>query len=131
MLDWELSRLGPPLVDFAYHCMSRPVTPDEFRGLGGYDLEKLGIPSEAEHVAAYCRRVGRSAIEHWDDYLVFNMFRMTAILQGILARYGRGSAAGSDAEETGRPCSSHGRSRLARGRGDGVIAMSNPESTSS
>lgn len=102
VLDWELSTLGHPLADFAYHCMSWRVTPDEFRGLQGHDLEALGIPGEAAHVAAYCRRTGRSAIAHWDYYLAFNMFRMAAILQGILARSRQGSAASADAERTGR-----------------------------
>jgi len=36
------------------------------RGLAGLDLGSLGIPSEAEYVAAYCRRTGRERIDHWD-----------------------------------------------------------------
>ena len=31
VLDWELSTLGHPLADFAYHCMTWRVTPDEFQ----------------------------------------------------------------------------------------------------
>src|SRR5204863_1660406 len=85
VLDWELSTLGHPLADFAYHAMTWRVTADEFRGIKGADLGALGIPDEAAYVAAYCKRTGRSAIEDWDYYLAFNMFRMAAILQGILA----------------------------------------------
>ena len=102
VLDWELSTLGHPLVDFAYHGMTWRVTPEEFRGLKGHDLAALGIPDEDAYVAAYCRRSGRAALPHWDYYLAFNMFRMAAILQGILARSRQGSAAGADAEQTGR-----------------------------
>ncbi len=102
VLDWELSTLGHPLVDLAYHVMAWRVTPTEFRGLKGHDLTTLGIPLEPDYLAAYCRRTGRTALPHWDYYLSFNMFRMAAILQGILARALQGSAASADAERTGR-----------------------------
>lgn len=102
VLDWELSTLGHPLADFAYHCMAWRVTPGEFRGLKGHDLQALGIPDEQAYVQAYCSRTGRSALPHWDYHLVFNMFRMAAILQGILARALKGNAASSDAMCTGR-----------------------------
>ncbi|HKT74943.1 MAG TPA: phosphotransferase [Steroidobacteraceae bacterium] len=101
VLDWELSTLGHPLADFAYHLMSWRLTPGEFRGLMGQDLRALGIPSEAETLAAYCRRTGREAIEHYDFYLVYNMFRLAAILQGIKARALAGNASSADALETG------------------------------
>ncbi|RZS58519.1 phosphotransferase family protein [Sphaerotilus mobilis] len=105
VLDWELSTLGHPLVDFAYHVMTWRVTPEEFRGLKGHDLAALGIPDEDAYVAAYVRRTGRDAaagLPHFGYYLAFNMFRMAAILQGILARSLQGSAASADAERTGR-----------------------------
>lgn len=102
VLDWELSTVGHPLVDLAYHVMAWRVTPTEFRGLKGHDLAALGIPLEPDYLAAYCRRTGRTALPHWDYYLAFNMFRMAAILQGILARALQGSAASADAERTGR-----------------------------
>ncbi len=75
VLDWELSTLGHPLSDFAYQVMAWRLAPQEFRGLKGGDFAALGIPTEAEYVAAYCRRTGRDAIPHWDIYLIFNMFR--------------------------------------------------------
>jgi aminoglycoside phosphotransferase (APT) family kinase protein len=102
VLDWELSTLGHPLADFAYHVMTWRVTPDEFRGIKGADLAQLGIPDEASYVRDYCRRTGRAAIEDWDYYLAFNMFRMAAILQGILARAIQGNAASSEALATGQ-----------------------------
>lgn len=102
VLDWELSTLGHPLVDFAYHAMIWRVTPGEFRGLLGHDLARLGIPGEAAYLQAYERRTGRQAAADWDYYLAFNMFRMAAILQGIYSRALQGQAAAADALETGR-----------------------------
>ena len=102
VLDWELSTLGHPLADFAYHCMTWRVSPEEFRGLKGHPLDELGIPAEDAYVRAYCERTGRTTLPDWDYYLAFNMFRMAAILQGILARAQQGSATSAQAEETGR-----------------------------
>ena len=62
VLDWELSTIGDPLADFAYHVMTWRVTPELFRGLAGIDFAASGIPDEAAYVAAYCRRTGRDEI---------------------------------------------------------------------
>jgi aminoglycoside phosphotransferase (APT) family kinase protein len=104
VLDWELSTLGHPLADFAYHCMVWRIPPGTFRGLGGHDLAALGIPSEQEYVAAYCRRTGRAGIEprDWEYYMVYNMFRIAAIVQGVMARALQGNASSAQALETGR-----------------------------
>src|SRR5215472_3467494 len=58
VLDWELSTIGDPLADFAYHAMAWRVTPELFRGLAGIDLTRLGIPTEHDYVAAYCQQTG-------------------------------------------------------------------------
>ncbi|MCC6611557.1 MAG: phosphotransferase [Burkholderiales bacterium] len=102
VLDWELSTLGHPLADFSYHCMSWHIPPERFRGIGGLDLGALGIPSEPDYVALYCRRTGRSSIEHWDFYLAYNMFRLAAILQGIMKRALEGTAASQRALDAGK-----------------------------
>jgi aminoglycoside phosphotransferase (APT) family kinase protein len=104
VLDWELSTLGSPLADFAYQCMVWRLEPGLFRGLVGHDLAALGIPTESEHVAAYGRRTGRAAVpsHDWEYYMVFNMFRLAAIMQGIMARAIAGNAASSEAVEMGR-----------------------------
>lgn len=101
VLDWELSTLGHPLADFAYHCMTWRMSA---RGLAGAPLKELGIPTEEEYVAAYCRRTGRSEISKvdWEYYMVFNMFRLVGILQGITKRALLGNAASADAVETGK-----------------------------
>jgi aminoglycoside phosphotransferase (APT) family kinase protein len=102
ILDWELSTLGHPLADFAYHCMSWHIPPAQFRGIAGLDLAALGIPDEASYIAAYCRRTGRERIDHWDFYLAYNMFRLAAILQGIMKRALDGTAASAEALDAGR-----------------------------
>ena len=102
VLDWELSTLGHPLADFAYHCMYWRLMPGEFRGIAGLDHKTLGIPTEAEYVEAYCRRTGRSGIQNWDFYMAYNMFRLAAILQGIMGRVLDGTASSAHAIEQGK-----------------------------
>lgn len=99
VLDWELSTLGHPLADFAYHAMMYQMPPDIVAGLGGIDVSVLNIPSEADYVAAYCARTGRSGIPNWDFYIAFNYFRMAAIFHGIKGRVIRGTAANAHARE--------------------------------
>jgi aminoglycoside phosphotransferase (APT) family kinase protein len=101
VLDWELSTLGHPLSDFAYQVMAWRLSPQEFRGIKGADLAALGIPSESDYVAAYCRRTGRNEIPHFEFYLIFNMFRIAAILHGVLSRAMQGNAASADAVAMG------------------------------
>jgi aminoglycoside phosphotransferase (APT) family kinase protein len=103
VLDWELSTLGDPLADFAYHCMSWHIPPGQFRGIAGLNLEELGIPSEKEYVARYCERTGRKSIDpsHWDFYIAYNLFRIAAILQGIMKRVVDGTAASVHARDAG------------------------------
>src|SRR5438477_1805685 len=102
VIDRELSTIRDPLADFAYHVLTWRVTPELFRGLAGVDVAALGIPGEADYVAAYCRRTGREAIAGWDVYLVYSLFRIAAILQGIAKRAIDGTAAGADAVEQGK-----------------------------
>lgn len=99
VLDWELSTLGHPLADFAYHAMMYHMPPHIVAGLVGADLDALNIPTEAEYVAAYCRRTGRETIPSWDFYMAFNFFRLAAIFHGIKGRYLRGTAASAHAKD--------------------------------
>ena len=99
VLDWELSTLGHPLADFSYHLMMYRMPPGLTAGLAGIDLERLNIPSEAEYVAAYCERTGRSGIPGLDFYIAFNMFRLAAILHGIRGRVARGTASSAHADK--------------------------------
>ncbi len=99
VLDWELSTLGHPLADFAYHAMMYRMPPDIVPGLGGADLAALGIPDEAAYVAAYCARTGRDGLPDYPFYLAFNLFRLAAIFHGIKGRVLRGTAANAQARE--------------------------------
>jgi aminoglycoside phosphotransferase (APT) family kinase protein len=104
VLDWELSTLGHPLADFAYHAMSWHIPPGQFRGIAGLDFGALGIPTEREYVDMYCARTGRGRIDAstWDYYVAYNLFRLAAILQGIAKRVLDGTAASTHAAEAGQ-----------------------------
>jgi len=102
VIDWELSTIGDPLADFAYHAMAWRVSPELFRGLAGADLAALGIPTEDEYVVAYCARTGRGQVADWEFYMVYSLFRMAAIMQGIAKRAIDGTAASHEADELGR-----------------------------
>ena len=99
VLDWELSTLGHPLADFANHAIMYHMPRHIVAGLAGTDPEPLGIPSEADYVAAYCARTGRDGIANYDFYIAFNFFRMAAIFHGIRGRYLRGNASSAQAAE--------------------------------
>lgn len=102
VLDWELSTLGDPLADFSYHCMSWHIPATLWRGIAGLNLAQLGIPEEPDYVRNYVLATGRQhALEHWDFYMAYNLFRMAAILHGIAQRAADGTAAAEDAIETG------------------------------
>ncbi|MEX2202163.1 MAG: phosphotransferase family protein [Dongiaceae bacterium] len=101
VLDWELSTLGDPIADLAYHCMAWRFTPELFRGIAGLDLAALGIPGEPEYVAAYVHHRGLGDVPHWRFYMAYNMFRFAAILQGVWYRALHGNAVGPDAKAMG------------------------------
>ncbi len=94
VLDWEISTLGHPFSDISYQCMQwRLPAGGAFQGLGGIDRPAMGLPSEEEYLALYCKAAGIEEIPDWPYYIVFNCFRMVAILEGILRRIEDGTAA--------------------------------------
>jgi len=96
VLDWELSTLGDPLADLAYHLMQWDMPPSETGAgvgtLAGLDLAALGIPARAAYVDAYVARTGLDPRPHLPVYLAYNYFRVAAILQGIVGRVRDGTA---------------------------------------
>jgi aminoglycoside phosphotransferase (APT) family kinase protein len=98
VLDWELSTLGHPLADFAYHAMMYRMPPDIVAGLGRADIAALGIPAEQDYAASYARRTGRTSFESYDFCIAFNFFRLAAIFHGIRGRVIRGTAASAHAK---------------------------------
>jgi aminoglycoside phosphotransferase (APT) family kinase protein len=99
VLDWELSTLGDPLSDFAYHTMMYRMPPYIVAGLLGADINALNIPSESHYVATYCRSTGRETIPDFPFYMAFNFFRIAAIFHGIKGRVIRGTASSAEAME--------------------------------
>ena len=102
-LDWELSTLGHPLADLAYNCMVYHFSSVLGRrsGYGDLDIAAMGIPSEADYVAAYCRRTGRDSVRDWDFFLAFGIFRLAAIVQGVYKRGLDGIASSANAKTYG------------------------------
>jgi aminoglycoside phosphotransferase (APT) family kinase protein len=112
VLDWELSTLGHPLADFAYHAMMYHMPPDIVAGLGGADPVTLGLPTEGDYIAAYCKRRSINSIANWNFYMAFSFFRLAAIFHGIKGRLLRGNA--SSASATERAAAFPRLARLAR-----------------
>lgn len=101
VLDWELSTLGHPGADFAYNAMMYRMPGHIVAGIGGQDPVALGLPDEADYVAAYCARTGRDAMPGYGFYMAFNFFRLAAIFHGIKGRVLRGTAASAQASQRG------------------------------
>ena len=101
VIDWELSTLGHPLGDLTYHMMDwyRPAGVDLRGTLRGRDLGALGIPTFEEYAARYCERAGMAVLGNWPFYRAFNLFRVAAIIQGVVHRLSHGNAAASNAGE--------------------------------
>lgn len=99
VLDWELSTLGHPLADFAYHLIMYRMPPRIVVGLSGADLQALRIPSESEYVAAYCRRTRRDSVGDLDFLAAFSLFKLAAICHGIKGRLAAGTAVSARAQQ--------------------------------
>lgn len=101
VLDWELSTIGHPYADLAAVIMQWQMPPGGAgRGLQGVDREALGIPTDQEFIASYCRRMGLPGIDRFGFYLAFCFFRMAAIIQGVKKRGLDGNA--SDPERAAK-----------------------------
>ena len=97
VLDWELSTLGHPFADLAYQCSLWRLPPNAaLSGLAGVDRKKNGLPLESDYVELYCQRTGLSGIDNWNFYLVFSLFRMAAIVQGVKKRALEGNSSADE-----------------------------------
>lgn len=103
VVDWELSTLGEPMADFAYHMLTWHLPNRPYRGLGDLDIHALAIPDERDYRDAYLRATGQQGVSerHWYTYLAYSLFRVAAIRQGILKRVLEGNAASAHAGEAG------------------------------
>ncbi len=98
ILDWELSTLGNPLADFAYHCMPWSIPGSEDRGLAGLDPVALNFPTEEEYTKYYFEKTGNTSIENWNYYMAFSFFRVSGISFGIKGRVRDGTAVSKQAK---------------------------------
>jgi aminoglycoside phosphotransferase (APT) family kinase protein len=100
ILDWELSTIGEPLCDFTYMLLNWVWGP--IADLA--DPAAAGLPSRDELAAAYCRLTGRDGLPDLDWFFAYNLFRLAAIIEGIVGRAREGTArdpqAASMAERT-------------------------------
>ncbi len=88
ILDWELSTIGDPLADFGYHCLLWHI------GKIDNDVAKgLGIPNEDEYLKKYLSRTKIQLDSDWEFYIIFSLFKVAGICQGILGRVRDGTAA--------------------------------------
>jgi aminoglycoside phosphotransferase (APT) family kinase protein len=103
VVDWELSTIGDPMADFAYHMLTWHFPRDPYRGLADTDLSPLGIPSARAYRDAYIAASGQEDVpdRDWFTYLAFCLFRVAAIRQGIMKRVAEGTAASAHAREAG------------------------------
>jgi aminoglycoside phosphotransferase (APT) family kinase protein len=102
VLDWELCTLGHPLSDLSYSALAWHMPAGILRGYGDQNLAALGLPAEQDYVARYADRMGldtQAVLKDWPFYLAFNLFRLSAILQGIGQREREGTASNATAKE--------------------------------
>ncbi|MEE8301236.1 MAG: phosphotransferase [Candidatus Tectomicrobia bacterium] len=104
VVDWELSTLGAPLSDLAYNCLPYYVMDDRRGDLINLDAASSGIPSEAAYVARYCKQTGHADLPEWKVYVVFSLFRLAAISQGVYKRGLDGNASSPEAITLGAQC---------------------------
>ena len=98
VLDWELSTLGHPVADFCYHCLTWRTLPNFYDHA---KLKDLGIPNEMQYRDMYSEETGKDLSQDWEFYMVYSLFKVAAICQGILGRVRDGTAASKHAEERG------------------------------
>jgi len=101
VIDWELATLGDPVADFTNFLMQWRMPPSETgAGIGSLvdlDLDRLGIP-QADWVIDRYEALTRLAVRpHVEFYLAYNLFRIAAILQGIVGRVRDGTATNPNA----------------------------------
>lgn len=101
VIDWELATLGDPVADFANFLMQWRMPPSESgAGTGslvGIDLDRLGIPDLDAVIDLYESKTTLKVRPYLEFYLAYNLFRIAAILQGIVGRVRDGTATNPNA----------------------------------
>jgi len=103
LVDWELSTLGEPMADFAYHMLTWRLPNKPYRGLGDLDIAELGIPDERHYRDAYLKASNQEGVSDrdWYTYVAYSLFRVAGIRQGIMKRVVEGTASSPHAREAG------------------------------
>lgn len=96
VLDWELSTIGDPLADLGYLCQIYYIDILKI-GVAGRDLAELGIPTQDAFLAEYCRHAGIARVEGITFSIIYNLFRLAGISQGVYKRGLDGNASSSNA----------------------------------
>ena len=97
ILDWELSTIGDPLADFAYHCLLWHIG-----DISVSAASKIGIFSEKEYLENYLRITNFKLENDWNFYIIFSLFKVAGICQGILGRVRDGTASSDFAVQMGK-----------------------------
>lgn len=97
ILDWELSTIGDPLADFAYHCLLWHIG-----DISVSAASEIGIFSEKEYLENYLRRTNFKLENNWNFYITFSLFKVAGICQGILGRVRDGTASSDFAIQMGK-----------------------------
>jgi aminoglycoside phosphotransferase (APT) family kinase protein len=82
VLDWELATTGEPICDLTYLLMNWVNGPIAELA----DPASQGFPSRGELEDQYCRLTGRDGLPELDWFFSYNMFRLAAIIEGIVGR---------------------------------------------
>jgi len=90
IVDWEMSTIGDPLLDFGWILMTWP-DPEE-RGVNTMSyVDYTGMPTRAELIELYACETGLP-VDRLDYYVVLARFKMACVLEAGYARYVSGGA---------------------------------------
>ncbi|MBI3992649.1 MAG: phosphotransferase [Candidatus Lambdaproteobacteria bacterium] len=102
VLDWELSTIGHPLADLGLNLVAFYAPAGMPTGFAREEDKRApGLPTPEAYVAEYCRAAGRAGIPDLQYYVIFSMFRLASILQGIAMRAITGTASSAQAAHYG------------------------------
>jgi len=91
IVDWEMSTIGDPLLDFAWILMTWPDPGERDASDSSGYVDYTGMPTRAELIDFYARETGLP-VDHLDYYVVLARFKMACVLEGGYARYVAGGA---------------------------------------
>lgn len=100
VLDWELSTVGHPLGDLFYAAMPWYSPGESYVNLSAAEREERRIPDLLGLLSRYVELSGYGAtVEHQNFYKAYTLFRLGAILQGIVGRVRDGTASNRHAAD--------------------------------